>query len=171
MRLWGKDHYKTVSDVLRFDDIKLLVEISKDAESKNSRTKWAKRIMDRKHHKVVYETGDNADVIQLRKVKRIFRVLRQKFKSDDLHLDVNAKSIHKLTVHGQQEESASADFFLIEKDGKGILITGESGILEKIPASFRTVRIYADANPDQLNEIKQAARDAEKEDLNGTDIL
>lgn len=151
-----------MDDVLRWDDIRLLGEIYNDAESKTPRSKWAKRIRDRKHHKVVYETGDNADVIQLKKVKRILDVVRAKFKSTDFYLDDKANSIHKLTVHGQQDDSR-VDFFLIEKDGTPRLITEQSGVLEKIPAAFRSVRIYADAAHEKLSEIKEAARDAEKE--------
>jgi len=162
MKLWGKSHYNTMDDVLRWDDIKVLAEIYNDAETTNSRSKWAKRIRDRKHHKVVYETGDNADVILLKKVKRILDTVRGKFRSTDFYLDDKANSIHKLTVHGQQDESR-VDFFLIEKDGTPRLITEQSGVLEKIPAAFRSVRIYADAAHEKLSEIKEAARDAERE--------
>jgi uncharacterized protein len=164
MRLWGKDHYKTMDDVLDVDDFKVLVEISKDAETSNSRSGWAKRITYRKHHKVVHETGDNADLIQLKKEKRILQALRRKFRSTDFYLDDNAKSIHKLTVHGHQGESRVEDFFVIEKDGTPRLITEQSAVLEKVPAGFRSVRIYADASPDRLQKIRAAARDAEKED-------
>lgn len=163
MKSWGAENYKTMDDVLRFDDIKVLNEITKDAASTNSRSAWAKRIVNRTHHKVVYETGDNADLIQLKKVKRILEVLRSKFGSVDFYLDDNAKSIHKLTVHGQQDEQRAEDFFLIEKDGTPRLITEQSAVLEKIPATFRTVRIYADAKPKQLVRIRLAARNAEKE--------
>jgi HD superfamily phosphohydrolase len=162
MKLWAPFHYKTLDDVLRFDDIKVLAEIFKDAKTKNPRSKWAQRITDRKHHKVVYETGDNADLIQLKKVKRILGTVRRKFKSTDFYLDDKANSIHKLTVHGQQDDSR-VDFFLIEKDGTPRLITEQSAVLEKIPAAFRSVRIYADAPPERLKEIKEAARNAEKE--------
>ena len=164
MQLWAKDHYENIDDVLGFDDIKLLVEISKDAQTNNARSAWAKRITYRRHHKVVYETGDNADLIQLKKTKRILRSLRGKFKSTSFYLDDNAKGIHKLTVHGQQDQERVEDFFMIEKDGTPRLITEQSGVLEKIPASFRSVRIYADATRDRLEKIKEAARDAEKED-------
>jgi HD superfamily phosphohydrolase len=163
MKLWGRDHYESMDDVLRYDDIKLLVEISADAGKTNARSRWAKRIALRKHHKVVYDTGDNADLIQLKKAKRILRTLKGKFRSIDFYLDDNAKSIHKLTVHGQQEESRVEDFFLIEKDGTPRLITDQSAVLEKIPASFRSVRIYADAERIRLGEIAKAARSAEKE--------
>jgi uncharacterized protein len=163
MGLWASSHYKSIDDVLDFDDIKLLVEISKDAETNNARSGWAKRIAYRKHHKVVYETGDNADLIQLKRTRRILQSLRRRFKSTSFYLDDNAKSIHKLTVHGQQDQSG-VDFFMIEKDGTPRLITEQSGVLEKIPANFRNVRIYADATPERLGAIKEAARDAEKED-------
>lgn len=162
MKLWAKEHYKTMDDVLRFDDLKLLVEMSKDAETNNHRAQWAKRITYRKHHKVVYETGDNADTIQLKKVKRILRALQEKFGTTDFYLDDNAKGIHKLSVPGQQEESKVEDFFVIEKDGTALLITEQSAVLEKIPASFRSVRIYADATPTLLKEIREEARNAEK---------
>jgi len=164
MELWGKHHYKTFDDVLSFDDIQLLVEIAKDTEVKSERSPWAKRIAYRKHHKVVYETGDNADLIQLKKTKRILQCLRKKFKSTDFYLDDNAKNIHKLTVHGQQDQSRVEDFFMIEKDGTPKLISEQSGVLEKIPATFRSVRIYADATSERLLQIKNAARDAEKEE-------
>jgi HD superfamily phosphohydrolase len=163
MKLWGRVHYKTMDDVLRFDDIKLLTEISKDAETKNPRSPWAQRIARRSHHKVVYETGDNADLILLKKAKRIFELLKTRFKSVDFYLDNNAKSIHKLTVHGQQDEERVEDFFLVEKDGTPRLITEQSGVLEKIPATFRSVRIYADSTPTKLAHIRQVARDAEKD--------
>jgi HD superfamily phosphohydrolase len=163
MKLWGKAHYKTMHDILRFDDIKVLTEISKDAETENPRSAWARRIANRSHHKVVYETGDNADLILLKKAKRILGVLRAKFKSVDFYLDNNEKSIHKLTVHGQQDEQRVQDFFLIEKDGTPRLITEQSAVLEKIPATFRSVRIYADASSKKLEQIRQTARDAEKD--------
>ncbi len=164
MKLWGKENYESIDDVLRFDDIKLLVEISNDAATSNARSAWAKRITYRRHHKVVYETGDNADLIQLKKVKRILRALQGKFRSTDFYLDDNARGIHKLTVHGQQEEFRVEDFFMIEKDGTPRLITEQSGVLEKIPATFRSVRIYADADSKHLGKIRESARNAEKED-------
>jgi hypothetical protein len=52
---------------------------------------------------------------------------------------------------------------MIEKDGTPRLITDQSAVLEKIPASFRSVRIYADAQPARLEEIAKTARSAEKE--------
>jgi hypothetical protein len=115
------------------------------------------------HHKVVYETGDNADLISLKKVKRILQTLKRKFPSVDFHLDDNAKGIHKLTVHGQQDSGRVEVFFLMEKDGTPRLITDQSAVLEKIPGSFRSVRIYADATKEQLERVKTTARNAERE--------
>lgn len=160
MRLWAEDHYKTEDDVLQYDDLKLLVEIEADAKRDNERTALAKRIVNRQHHKIVWETSDSADWIELNKTKRILEGLETRFDDVDFYLDDNAKSIHKLTARGQQQ--AGVDFFIVEKDGNLRLITDESAILEKIPTTFRTVRIYADAASQTLTRIRKAARDIEK---------
>jgi len=162
MKLWAKDHYKNNDEVLKFDDLKVLVEIAQDANGKNKRSSWAKRITYRKHHKVVWETGDNADTIQLKKAKRILRALRDKFKDADFYLDDNAKGIHKLSVPGEQDEKVE-DFFVLEKDNTPRLLTEQSAVLGKIPASFRSVRIYADASIMTLDKIRTLARTIEKE--------
>ena len=160
MRLWAEDHYKTKDDVLQYDDLKLLVEIETDAKGDNERTALAKRIVNRQHHKIVWDTSDSADWIELNKTKRILEGLETRFDDVDFYLDDNAKSIHKLTARGQQQPGV--DFFIVEKDGNLRLITDESAILEKIPTTFRTVRIYADAESQTLTRIRKAARDIEK---------
>lgn len=161
MTLWGRENYKTMDDVLRFDDLQVLVEIAEDAKGKNERTPVARRIVERKHHKIVYETSDSADTVELNLVKRILRGLESQFRKTDFYLDDNAKGIHKLTTRGQQDGS-TVDFFIVQKDGSLRLITDASAILEKIPTKFRTVRIYADGTPDRLAKIRKAARDLER---------
>lgn len=155
MKLWGGDKYKSFDDVLAFDDIKLLVEINRDAKLNNERSEIARRIEKRQHHRVVHETGDSADAIRLGRVKRLFGGLQRKFKGIDFWLDDATGSIHKLTTPGEQEEREN--FYIIEKSGHIHLITEESAILEKIPHEFRSVRIYADADEDTLEQISDWA--------------
>lgn len=163
LRLWAVDNYKTLDDVLKYDDLKLIVQMETDANANNERSSIANRIVNRKHHKVVYETGDSADAIKLRKAKRILNTLKNEFNTIDFWLDDNAKgSIHKLTAPGQQEESKVEDLFLVNKNGEGRLITEDSAVLEKIPREFRSVRIYADAEKNVLQRIREAASTAEK---------
>lgn len=155
MKLWGKENYKDFDDILRFDDLKLLVQISADAKSNNERTAVAKRIESRHHHRVVHETGDSADAIRLGRIKRLFVGLQNKFKGVDFWLDDATGSIHKLTTPGDQEERET--FYIIEKSGHIRLITEESAILEKIPHEFRSVRIYADSDENTLKQISDWA--------------
>jgi HD superfamily phosphohydrolase len=160
MKLWGKDHYKNHDDVLQYDDFKLLVQMDADSKQANERTELAKRIIRRKHHKVIYETGDSADAIKLGKIKRVFGFLKKEFKETDFFLDDAKGSIHKLTTPGSQEEREG--FFLVEKNGEMRLITEESAILGKIPHEFRSVRIYADADPATLKIISTRSSEIAK---------
>jgi HD superfamily phosphohydrolase len=160
MKLWGKDNYKAVDDVLKYDDLKLLVQMDADSKTTNERAEFAKRIVTRRHHKVVYETGDSADFIKLGKIKRIFESLKKEFKGIDFFLDDARGSIHKLTTPGSQEEREG--FYLVNKNGEMRLITEESAILEKIPHEFRSVRIYADGNSATLSQISKRSREIAK---------
>lgn len=161
MKLWGKKHYKTFDDVLKYDDLKLLVQMEADATGKkNERSELAKRIVYRRHHKVVFESGDSADAIKLNRAKRVYEGLKKDFKNVDFYLDDARGSIHKLTTPGSQEEREA--FYVVEKSGGIRLITEESAILEKIPHEFRSVRIYADADPDMNRRIAQRATELSK---------
>jgi uncharacterized protein len=160
MKLWGKKNYKNADDVLKYDDLKLLVQMDGDADRKNERSDLARRIVERRHHKVVYETGDSADAIKLTKLKRIFESLKKAFKEINFFLDDAKGSIHKLTTPGSQIEREA--FYLVEKNGEMRLITEESAILEKIPHEFRSVRIYADADRDTLKQISKHATELAK---------
>jgi uncharacterized protein len=57
-RSWGPENYSNLDDVLRHDDLSVTVEIRKDARSDGPRRAWADRIVNRKHHKSVYQTGE-----------------------------------------------------------------------------------------------------------------
>jgi len=160
MKLWSKENYKNLDDVLQYDDIKLLAQMDVDSKDKNERTELAKRIVGRKHHKVIYQTGDSADAIKLNKTKRVIGILRNEFKDTDFWLDDARGSIHKLTTPGSQVEREA--FYIVEKNGDISLITEESAILEKIPHEFRSVRIYACPNSVPLEEISSRARQIAK---------
>jgi HD superfamily phosphohydrolase len=149
--------YKTFDEVLKFDDQKLLVQIGRDAEDRNDPI--AKRIVERRHHKVVFRTGDSADAFELKKAKRVHAKLKETFKSPDpdFYFDNAEGTIHRLTVPGDHEESKVEDFFIAEKSGQTKLLTDDSAILKKIPKEFRAVRIYADGSSELLARISAAA--------------
>ena len=159
MRAHLNTKYKSLGDVLKDDDLTIMVKMKEDATGGDKKAEFARRIVDRRHHKVVYNTGDTADFHVLQKVKRIYKRVREKFSEVDFHLDVAEGSIHKLTIPGQHEEGKVEDFFLVEKWGHTRLLTQDSEILKRMPKHFRVVRIYADDKPDNLKIISGFTED------------
>jgi hypothetical protein len=70
-KLWGPEHYHGIRDVLDHDDLSVYSETRRDSVGDGPRSAWAKRIISRDHHRVVYETGNNADHPQLLFAKRL----------------------------------------------------------------------------------------------------
>lgn len=158
MKLWGAEHHKTMDDVLEHDDISVFMEIRKDARTENERSKWARRLVERKHHHRVLETGDNAYEQSLRRMSRVNRKLKEEYAQVDFYLDNADNTIHKLSIPGEQEPQKVDDLYIVEKDGKLKLLTEDSAIIAKIPKRGRTVRIFADAEDKLLEEIRSRAR-------------
>lgn len=143
-RSWGPDNYRSLDDVLQYDDLSVTMEIRKDARSDGFRRQWAERIVNRRHHKSVYQTGDSADARLLQKAKQMIEELRNRFSDCDFYLDDSPVSIYKLWVRGDQEELQIEDLYIREPTGKLTLLTDDSAIVSKIPKKVRTVRIFAD---------------------------
>jgi hypothetical protein len=108
----------------------------------------------RNHHRVVYETGDNADHAQLQVAKRILKALKTKFESIDFFLDDSPVTIYKLSIPGDQDEQKVENLYIIGRNGNPTLLAHESAIISKIPKRVRTVRIFADATEQRLREIR-----------------
>jgi HD superfamily phosphohydrolase len=150
MKLWGAEHHKTFEDVLGHDDTSVLIEIRRDASAETPRSGWARRIVERNHHRRILESGDYADDMTLKRMRRIHRKLRDEFPDVDFILDSAAHHIHKLTVPGEQDPQE--DLYILEKGGKLKLLSEDSAIIGKIPKHVRTVRIFADAREATLLE-------------------
>jgi len=157
MKLWGAENHNTFEDVIKHDDTSVLMEIRRDAQSENDRSKWARRIVERNHHRRVLETGDYADEQRLRRMTRVHRELKQNYSDIDFYID-DKHDIHKLTVPGEQDPQKVEDLYIAEKDGKLKVLTEDSAIIGKIPKRVRTVRIFADARGELLEEIRTSAR-------------
>jgi len=157
IKLWGVEHHKTFEDVLRHDDTSVLMEIRRDAIADTPSSSWARRIVERNHHRRILETGDYADEQRLRRMSRVHRKLREEFPDVDFFLDNAAHYIHKLTVPGEQDPQE--DLYIVEKGGKLKLLSEDSAIIGKIPKRVRTVRIFADVKEQTLlEEIRTRAR-------------
>jgi hypothetical protein len=138
------------------------MEIRKDAGREGPRQKWAQRIAERRYHRVVHETGDNADHARLQRSKRILKQLQESFPVIDFYLDDSPVSIYKLSIPGEQEEPQVQHLYIKERNGNLTLLAHESAIISKVPKRVRTVRIFADGEENSLNEIRNSVRNLEK---------
>ncbi len=159
---WGPENYKTLDDVLLHDDMSVMMEIRKDVGRDGPRQPWARRIIERRHHRVVHETGDNADHAKLQRAKRILKQLKSSFGSVDFYLDDSPVSIYKLSIPGEQEEPQVQHLYIKERNGNLTLLAHESAIISKIPKRVRTVRIFADGDEKTLKEIREHVKNLEK---------
>lgn len=160
-RIWGARKYKDVGDVLKNDDISAMADIRIDAEADGPAQPWARRIVERRHHRIVHETGDNADQDALRLAKRVLKELPSKFPDVDFYLDDSKVPIYKLWIPGQQDDEQVQNLYIKERNGNIKLLTRDSIIIGKIPKQVRTVRIFADQQEPVLTAIREKVKELE----------
>lgn len=161
-RLWGSENYTSLDDVLEHDDLSVTIDIRRDARSDGPRRPWAERIVLRRHHRVVHQTGDSADRQDLQRAKQMLTELRQRFDDCDFYLDDSPLSIYKLWIPGDQNEPQVEDLYIREPNGNFKLLTRDSAIISKIPRRVRTVRIFADGERTALVAICDRVKQLEK---------
>lgn len=160
-KIWGARNYKTLDDVLRHDDASVTVAIRADSSVAGPGQMWARRIVERKHHRVVYETGDNADHARLQLAKRMLKKLQETFPDADFYLDDSPVSIYKLWIPGEQGPPEVQHLYIKERNGKLNILSQESAVISKVPKQVRTVRIFADQEQTVLTGIRTKAKELE----------
>lgn len=138
--------------VLDLNDVVMLSQMFEDARSDvdGERQNLARRIIERKHPRQVYDTGDNADEDDFLAIKALEKELREKYTDVYFYVDdMSGKpvSIHKLFVKGDAP-GVSRRLTVFEKDGTEKQIGEKSKILAKIPKDFMCFRVFADC-PDE----------------------
>lgn len=138
--------------VLDLNDVVMLSQMFEDARSDvdGERQNLARRIIERKHPRQVYDTGDNADEDDFLEIKALEKELREKYTDVYFYVDdMGGKpvSIHKLFVKGDAP-GVSRRLTVFEKDGTEKQIGEKSKILAKIPKDFMCFRVFADC-PDE----------------------
>jgi hypothetical protein len=136
----------------------LLTEMKAESKTDSPRSELAKRIVERNHHRMIYETGDSADVLTMKKTKTAFQNLKAQFPDVDLIIDVGETSIHKQIVPSDDKEDSAWDpLYIADKDGGTPRAIGaESRLLSVIPKRFRNVRVFASSATRNLSEVKTA---------------
>src|SRR5713226_820339 len=167
LKAWYKNQYQNLLNVLKHDDLTMMNDILQDAKGKvgsGDRQNYARRIVERKHHHVVYETSDKADARHRREAIAIEKRLHEGHPEIDFILDLKAEgNIHSFFVRGEEEYG---DEFQIYNTVSGQYsgLSEESSIFEKIPKSFHVIRIYADVPKDGLTELREQASQIGREE-------
>lgn len=157
LKLWYNKQYENLLDVANHDDVTVMSQIYEDAnlgDNNSDRCKLAKRILERKHHRVVYEDGNHADAKDRKIAVKVDGELRKKYSDVDFILDVNASgNVHKFYVKGDEKEGE--EFSVYDAvGGRYHVLSEQSRIFERIPKCFNVVRIYADVEKVHLNEFR-----------------
>jgi uncharacterized protein len=156
----GDDAPRTREQLLRETDVTMLARMSKDVEEdRGERTIWANRILNRDHHRLVHETGLNADAMDIGRSRRVFQGLRERFPAVDFIQDRGSVAIHNLLIPGDLDDENRIKFTLVSRDGAGRQVAEESQILGKIPRTLQRALIFADArgNNPLHEEMRQVA--------------
>jgi len=166
LRAWYQDQYADLLCVLDYDDVTVMNEIIQDARGsdKVERQKYARRIVERNHHRVVYESSDQADAKEKRIAIEVEKKLREQHPEIDFILDLKAEGkVHKFFVRGDEEYG---DEFPIYNtvSGQYSRLSEESSIFENIPKTFHVIRIYADISKDHLKELRKETVEIERKE-------
>ena len=70
------DAFDTPTKVLEENDVTMLARIFRDASVDSGAGRWASRIRDRRHHRVVYETGVDVDAFGVKQASQVHKKLR-----------------------------------------------------------------------------------------------
>jgi hypothetical protein len=158
----GQATFDTPRKILGQTDIQAMATILRDADTGNGpEAKWAIRIRDRNHHRVVHETGEDANAMELKYSGKLLEMLKAEFPNIDFIPDRASSSIHKLLLpEDDTEEAGLVALPLIESNGEVHYLGERSHILRRVPRRFQVARIFADVprdNENLLNRIRSFA--------------
>jgi HD superfamily phosphohydrolase len=159
----GLDAFNSPKKILDQTDIQAMAMILHDADLGNGpQAKWAIRIRDRNHHRVVHETGEDAGAMDMKHSGRLLEKLREKFSKVDFVFDLATASIHKLLLPEDPEATGLVALPVIEPSGESHYLGARSHILRRMPKHFQVARVFADIgrdNEELLRKIRSFAHD------------
>lgn len=145
----GRGEFDTPQKILEQTDIQAMATIIQDAKRNDGHfAKWAARIRDRSHHRVVHETGEDANAMDLRHSGSLLDALKTEFPNVEFVPDVAKSSIHKLLLPDDAESAGLIALPLIEPSGDRRYLGERSHILRRVPRRFQIARIFADVGRD-----------------------
>ena len=160
----AKDAFDTNDKILAHNDMTIMARIMKDAlHAKDDSKKWAMRIYNRDHHRVLFETGADADLRDIKRGMSINSVLQNKYQEREFLFDNAYGSIHKQYVRGDQNEEEYITLMVVGRNRRPQPIGEISQILGKIPKRFRCIRIYVNATLEEKGLLDEMRTFAYKE--------
>ena len=155
----GADAFDTAKKVMAENDVTMLARIIRDAAGDSEAGKWARRIRDRNHHRVIHETGVDVDVFGVKRAEQVYQDLQERFDGVEFLFDApKPVTIHGLLRPGDPEGAVGVELTLVDDGGGSRQVTQESQILRTIPRTFQAARIFADVD---------LAHDAKRREMEG----
>lgn len=155
----GKDVFDSSAKIIAENDVTMLNRIMADAKKAEPQSTWAKRIVSRNHHKVVFEPSIRTGAgHELRIAKTVFTAVKEHYGGVDFVEDISSKpiSIHKLLT---AQDEIGTDLMLVANTGELSAIANASQVFSTLPKSFRQIRLFADVEDKaKRKEIANFAR-------------
>ena len=166
LRSWYSGQYENLLGVLKQDDLSVMSDMLHDASENNGnaeRQHYAQRIIHRRHHHVIYETGDHASPADEKIALKVDKALKDQYPASDFIIDLEARgTVHKFYV--KDDEEMGEEFPIYDKvSGHFSRLSEESRIFEKVPKRFRVVRVYGDVAKEVLRDYRKFATEKAKE--------
>ena len=167
LKAWYSNQYENLLGVLEQDDFTLMAAMTEDAKSPAAnpvRQKWARRILNRQHHRVVYETTDHALPDEERVAIKLKGALIEHYRDVDFIIDLDARgTVHKFYVQGEDEEMGEEFPIYDSVSGTTSRLSVESRIFRKVPKRFRVIRIYGDVQKSDVRQYREFAHSKAKQ--------
>ena len=161
LQRWYSGQYADLQNVLNYDDISLMAGIVADSRSRTGdaeRRGWAQRIVNRQHHRVVYETSSHASPKDEKIALKVEGALKKRYPRTDFILDRAEQRIHDFYIEGVDEKMGEEFPVFDTVTERYLPLSKESRIFEKVPKSFRIIRIYGDVPKDGVPKYRDFAR-------------
>ncbi|MFC1758151.1 HD domain-containing protein [Planctomycetota bacterium] len=139
-----RDKFDTPEKVLRWNDIRAMQEIFTAAEQNGSPGhQWAKRIVDRSHHRDVFSIDEGSGIAALKNAKITYDKIKAEFTDIDFIADLRDKPVNIHKILRPEDQDDGIGFPMIRRGAKSAL-GQRSLILKTLPKSFRIGVLFAD---------------------------
>ena len=134
----GDADFDTQDKILRHNDMTMMTEIIQDADRAGEPFQpWAERIRDRRHHRLVYESDEDAGAAQIKRLLGVFQKIKGDYPAIDFQWDLAEVSIHKLLLPDDKDATGYVQFSMIDSDGSDSLLGDAAPSFEKSPGGSK----------------------------------